>query len=187
MKNNIFIITVFLIFSIGIIYSTTKKDVDHFIVETKKDVETIEKDRKKVFEMADQTIEMMDYQKKEMQFKLDSLDVELYEKQKVLNSYINSFEENKRLNFELEKKNKKLLEQYKSIRENLNHIVTINQETNQKLEKTYNEKELLKDQYSELSKLQNENKFYYVDTVYMVDTLIYKKEEIKKLKLKDKN
>ena len=88
MKNNIFIITIFLIFSIGIIYSTTKKDVDHFIVETKKDVETIEKDRKKVFEMADQTIEMMEYEKKEMQFKLDSLDVELYEKQKSIKKLI---------------------------------------------------------------------------------------------------
>jgi chromosome segregation ATPase len=184
MKNNVLIIIVFILSTFAIIYSFKENDVDTFIKETRKEVETIEKDREVVFEMADKTIEMMESDKKEIQFKLDSLDVELYEKQKIVNSFLRSIKDSEKLKCTLEEQNKILKQEQIQLKESLNKVLDDNHQTNEKLEKMYSEKEFLEYQYKNLTKSYDSSIYYHVDTVYIIDTLIYRKEDIKKLILK---
>jgi hypothetical protein len=184
MKNNFLVVLVFLFSTFVIIYSFKENDVDSFIKETKYEVESIERDREVLFEMADKTIEMVESDKKEIQFKLDSLDVELYEKQKIVNSFLRSIKDSEKLKCTLEEQNKILKQEQIQLKESLNKILSVNQQTNEKLEKINYEKEFLENQYLNFTKLYNENIYYYVDTVYLIDTLVFRKEDIKKLILK---
>lgn len=91
--------------------------------------------------------------------------------------------ENEKLKIEEEKK-----ELFKIIEKNdstLSEIKKSAEELNKIYKKITQEKEILEEKYLELSSKYDGSKFIEVDSVYQIDTIFYKSEDIKKIKLKD--
>ena len=163
-----------------------KKDYTNlFIKETKEEINVMRDERDSIFSFVDQTMSDLELERTEKQNMLDSLDKELIKKQNIVKEFINSIEQNKKLNLTLENKNKYLDSILRETKSKLHHISLENMKTKEILEVVHKEKEILYNQYNSLQETYQEKSFIIVDTIYKIDTLYYTKDEIKKLVLKN--
>ena len=166
-------------------YIESKHRHEEMILKTEDELSLIESKQKSVFEMVDEA--MMSKAKKEekMRLGLDSLEDELKRKmyilrktQAKLDSTKIEFNKNKKSNDSLIELNERLVkEKYKTEISLVESKIIINNLSE--------ENSLMKVKYDSLSFEQSQNKsLEVVDTVYLIDTIFYKKEDIKKFKLK---
>ena len=165
-------------------YIESKHRHEEMILKTEDELSLIESKQKSVFEMVDEA--MMSKAKKEekMRLGLDSLEDELKRKmyilkktQAKLDSTKIEISKNKRYNDSLIELNERLVkEKYKaeiSLVESKIIINNLSEENN-----------LMKVKYDSLESEQKKEPYTIVDTVYVIDTLSYKKEDVKKIKFK---
>jgi hypothetical protein len=165
-------------------YIESKHRHEQMILKTEDELSLIESKQKSVFEMVDEA--MMSKAKKEekMRLGLDSLEDELKRKmyilrktQAKLDSTKIEISKNKKYNDSLIELNEKLVkEKYKAEISLVESKIIINN-----LSETNN---LMKVKYDSLECEQKKEPYIMVDTVYVIDTIFYKKEDIKKFKLK---
>jgi len=185
MKKRYIFLLVSLISVIGITFLIKKDYTNLFIEETKEELSVMHNERDSIFSFVDETMTDLDLERSEKQNLLDSLDKELIRKQNIVNKFIYSIEENKKLNLTLENKNRHLDSVLEETKNKLQDLILINENTKEKLEVVHKEKEMLYNQYNSLQEIYQENTFIVVDTIYKIDTIYYTKDEIKKLVLKN--
>lgn len=185
MKKRYIFLLVSLISVIGITFLIKKDYTNLFIEETKEELSVMHNERDSIFSFVDETMTDLDLERLEKQNLLDSLDKELIKKQNIVNKFIYSIEENKKLNLSLENKNRHLDSVLEETKNKLRDLIVINDSTKEKLEIVHKEKEMLYNQYNSLQEIYQENTFIVVDTIYKIDTIYYTKDEIKKLVLKN--
>lgn len=180
---------IFLLFSlisvIGITILIKKDYTNLFIEETKEELSVMHNERDSIFSFVDETMTDLDLERSEKQNLLDSLDKELIRKQNIVNKFVYSIEENKKLNLTLENKNRHLDSILEETKNKLRDLIVINDSTKEKLEIVHKEKEMLYNQYNNLQEIYKKDTFIVVDTIYKIDTIYYTKDEIKKLVLKN--
>jgi len=186
MKKRYIFLIVSLISVITITYFAKSDYSNTFITETKEEIESLQTERDSIFSYVDETMYNLDNERKEKQFKLDSLDVELYEKQKIVNYHLKSIEKSKKIRYELEESNEKLLKERDILEESLSNVKSELVEVIKLNETITKEKEDIYTQYSDLKQIYQNNTFVVVDTIYKIDTICYTKDEIKKLVLKNR-
>lgn len=193
MKKRYIFLIVSLISVVTITYFIKSDYTNTFITETKEEIEYLHNEKDSIFSYVDETINNLDIERKEKQFKLDSLDIELIKKQKIVNQYIKSIEDNKILLQKIEGDNKKLLKEKNNlsstlveVNERLVEITDLNEYTQRRLDDVKQEKENIYNQYSDLKEIYQNNTFVVVDTIYKIDTICYTKDEIKKLILRNR-
>ena len=186
MKKRYIFLIVSLISVVTITYFIKSDYANTFITETKEEIEYLHNEKDSIFSYVDETINNLDTERKEKQFKLDSLDVELYEKQKIVNKHLKSIEESKKLHSLLKETNKNLLKESDVLKENLSTIKSELVEVRKMNETITKEKEDIYIQYSDLKQIYQNNTFVVVDTIYKIDTICYTKDEIKKLVLRNR-
>jgi len=185
MKKRYIFLLVSLISVIGITILIKKDYTNLFIEETKEEISVMHNERDSIFSFVDETMSDLELERSEKQNMLDSLDEELIKKQNIVKEFINSIEQNKKLNLTLENKNRHLNSVLEETKNKLHDIIQINENTKEKLEVVNKEKEMLYNQYNSLQEIYQENTFIVVDTIYKIDTIYYTKDEIKKLVLKN--
>ena len=193
MKKRYIFLIVSLISVVTITYFIKSDYANTFITETKEEIEYLHNEKDSIFSYVDETINNLDIERKEKQFKLDSLDIELIKKQKIVNQYIKSIEDNKILLQRIEEDNKKLLKEKNNlsstlveVNERLVEVTDLNEYTQRRLDDVKQEKENIYNQYSDLKEIYQNNTFVVVDTIYKIDTICYTKDEIKKLILRNR-
>ena len=186
MKKRYIFLIVSLISVITITYFAKSDYSNTFITETKEEIESLQTERDSIFSYVDETMYNLDNERKEKQFKLDSLDVELYEKQKIVNYHLKSIEKSKKIRYELEESNEKLLKERDILEESLSNVKSELVEVIKLNETITKEKEDIYTQYSDLKQIYQNNTFVVVDTIYKIDTICYTKDEIKKLVLRNR-
>ena len=185
MKKRYIFLLVSLISVIGITILIKKDYTNLFIEETKEEISVMHNERDSIFSFVDETMSDLELERSEKQNMLDSLDEELIKKQNIVKEFINSIEQNKKLNLTLENKNRHLNSVLEETKNKLHDLILINENTKEELEVTHKEKEMLYNQYNSLQEIYQENTFIVVDTIYKIDTIYYTKDEIKKLVLKN--
>ena len=191
MKNSIFTISsLVIVFTLTIYYKNNNSN--NLIYKTKKDIRNMRYEKKKVFNLADSTLDQLEIERRERQTILDSMDLELTKKESIVNSFLNSIEQNKKLNSTLTYKNNNLLDEKNELekslivmREQLLELTETNIQTNEILYKVNEEKSKIYNDYIVMKDRYVENTVVIVDTIYQIDTVCYKKEQIKKLVLKN--
>lgn len=191
MKNSIFTISsLVIVFTLTIYYKNNNSN--SLIYKTKKDIRNMRYEKKKVFNLADSTLDQLEIERRERQTILDSMDLELTKKENIVNSFLNSIEQNKKLNSTLTYKNNNLLDEKNELekslivmREQLLELTETNIQTNEILYKVNEEKSKIYNDYIVMKDRYVENTVVIVDTIYQIDTVCYKKEQIKKLVLKN--
>lgn len=193
MKNRYLFLLISVVIIILITYHLKSDYENSFIVETKEEIKLMHTERDSIFSYVDVTMSNLEYERNEKQFVLDSLDVELYENQKIVNQHLKSIEESKKLHCLLEETNEKLLKEKGKLENSLSDamkelvdIRKINKVTEEKLETINKEKEVIYNQYSDLQEIYQNNTFIIVDTIYKIDTIYYNKNDIKKIIFKNK-
>jgi len=185
MKKRYIFLLISLISVIGITILIKKDYTNLFIEETKEEISVMYNERDSIFSFVDETMSDLELERSEKQNMLDSLDKELIKKQNIVNKFIYSIEENKKLNLSLENEKIHLESILEETKNKLQDLILINENTKEKLEVTHKEKEMLYNQYNSLQEIYQENTFIVVDTIYKIDTIYYSKDEIKKLVLKN--
>ena len=185
MKKRYIFLLISLISVIGITILIKKDYTNLFIEETKEEISVMYNERDSIFSFVDETMSDLELERSEKQNMLDSLDKELIRKQNIVNKFIYSIEENKKLNLSLENEKIHLESILEETKNKLQDLILINENTKEKLEVTHKEKEMLYNQYNSLQEIYQENTFIVVDTIYKIDTIYYSKDEIKKLVLKN--
>jgi len=185
MKKRYIFLLVSLISVIGITFLIKKDYTNLFIEETKEEISIMHNERDSIFSFVDETMSDLELERLEKQNMLDSLDKELIRKQNIVNKFIYSIEENKKLNLTLENEKIHLESILEETKNKLQDLILINENTKEKLEVVHKEKEMLYNQYNSLQEIYQENTFIVVDTIYKIDTIYYTKDEIKKLVLKN--
>jgi len=185
MKKRYIFLLVSLISVIGITILIKKDYTNLFIEETKEEISVMHNERDSIFSFVDETMSDLELERNEKQNMLDSLDEELIKKQNIVNQFILSIEQNRKLNLTLENKNRHLDSVLEETKNKLQDLILINENTKEKLEVVHKEKEMLYNQYNSLQEIYQENTFIVVDTIYKIDTIYYTKDEIKKLVLKN--
>ena len=185
MKKRYIFLLVSLISVIGITFLIKKDYTNLFIEETKEEISIMHNERDSIFSFVDETMSYLELERLEKQNMLDSLDKELIRKQNIVNKFIYSIEENKKLNLTLENEKIHLESILEETKNKLQDLILINENTKEKLEVVHKEKEMLYNQYNSLQEIYLENTFIIVDTIYKIDTIYYTKDEIKKLVLKN--
>jgi len=185
MKKRYIFLLVSLISVIGITFLIKKDYTNLFIEETKEEISIMHNERDSIFSFVDETMSDLELERLEKQNMLDSLDKELIRKQNIVNKFIYSIEENKKLNLTLENEKIHLESILEETKNKLQDLILINENTKEKLEVVHKENEMLYNQYNSLQEIYQENTFIVVDTIYKIDTIYYTKDEIKKLVLKN--
>jgi hypothetical protein len=185
MKKRYIFLLVSLISVIGITFLIKKDYTNLFIEETKEEISIMHNERDSIFSFVDETMSDLELERLEKQNMLDSLDKELIRKQNIVNKFIYSIEENKKLNLTLENEKIHLESILEETKNKLQDLILINENTKEKLEVVHKEKEMLYNQYNSLQEIYLENTFIVIDTIYKIDTIYYTKDEIKKLVLKN--
>ena len=98
MKKRYIFLLVSLISVIGITFLIKKDYTNLFIEETKEEISIMHNERDSIFSFVDETMSYLELERLEKQNMLDSLDKELIRKQNIVNKFIYSIEENKKLN-----------------------------------------------------------------------------------------
>ena len=165
-------------------YIESKHRHEQMILKTEDELSLIESKQKSVFEMVDEA--MMSKAKKEEKKRLSLVSVEdelkrkkyiLRKTQSKLDSTKIEISKNKKYNDSLIELNERLVkEKYKAEISLVESKIIINN-----LSEVNN---LMKVKYDSLECEQKEEPYVMVDTVYVIDTIFYKKEDIKKFKLK---
>lgn len=151
-----------------------------------------EVNNEEIFQVADDIIFDINKEKERKKNLLDSLDLILKTKSKKLKDSNKRLKENEEkiifLELEKEKIEKEKEELNKIVEKNDSTLVEIEKSIN-KLNKVYNqivqEKKTLEEKYLELSSKYDGSKFIVVDSVYQIDTIFYKSEDVKRIKLKN--
>ena len=185
MKKRYIFLLVSLISVIGITILIKKDYTNLFIEETKEEISVMHNERDSIFSFVDGTMSDLELERNEKQNMLDSLDEELIKKQNIVNQFILSIEQNRKLNLTLENKNRHLDSILEETKNKLRDLIVINDSTKEKLEIVHKEKEMLYNQYNNLQEIYKKDTFIVVDTIYKIDTIYYTKDEIKKLVLKN--
>lgn len=181
MKKRYIFLIVSLISVITITFLLKKDYTNLFIVKTKEEISNIHNERDSIFLFVDETLLNLEIERYEKQFMIDSLDVELEKKQKLVNQSIHSIEQNKHLNLTLEKKNKYIDSILSETKNKLHDLTIVNENTKKNLEVVNKEKEILYNQYNSLQENYLVNTLIFVDTIYKIDTIYYTKNQIRKL------
>jgi hypothetical protein len=145
-----------------------------------------------VLQMADDIIFDINSEKEKKKILLDSLDSVLKLKNKKITKSNQKLKDNEEKILFLEMEKLKIEEERKElikiIEKNDSTLVEIKKSTNNLNEiykKIVQEKKNLEDKYLELSSKYDGSKFIMVDSIYQIDTVFYKSEDVKKIKLKN--
>jgi hypothetical protein len=145
-----------------------------------------------VLQIADDIIFDINSEKEKKKILLDSLDSVLKLKNKKITKSNQKLKDNEEKILFLEMEKLKIEEERKElikiIEKNDSTLVEIKKSTNNLNEiykKIVQEKKNLEDKYLELSSKYDGSKFIMVDSIYQIDTVFYKSEDVKKIKLKN--
>lgn len=190
MKNKIILIVCFLGLMTFVLTSKNSK-INPFIEETKKEMEELETEKEKLFVLADETLVNLEEQRNLTKKELIKLDSTLKIKELKLKNAQITLEESESKIEKLKEETQNYLRQKEAseillarTKENLIQVKQLNKEKNELLEKVYEEKIILEDKCKSLESIYENSRFISVDTVFMIDTVVYKKDEIKKIKIK---
>lgn len=190
MKNKIILILCFVGLLIFVISSKNSK-INPFVEETKVDIKNLEDEKEELFEWADKTMEEVEKQKINREREIYLLDSIIKKNKRTLNNSNLNLAKNRKINDSLKKENIKYIQQKEAlevlleqVKKSLKEVEEMNKEKTELLKEIYTEKEMLQQEYDYLNSIYQDSKFITVDTVYQIDTLFYKKEDVKKIKVK---
>lgn len=145
-----------------------------------------------VLQIADDIIFDINSEKEKKKILLDSLDSVLKLKNEKITKSNQKLKDNEEKILFLEMEKLKIEEERKElikiIEKNDSTLVEIKKSTNNLNEiykKIVQEKKNLEEKYLELSSKYDGSKFIVVDSIYQIDTVFYKSEDVKKIKLKN--
>lgn len=171
-----------IIFIVLLIYFLRQKNEINYIIKNKKELSVLKSDKQKVFILADKTLKKINSDKKDTQRILDSLTLEVMEKQNEMKYISSEIEKNKLENESLNLK-----------KSELELLLT---ETKQKLEESIKNHENSQKTICEITEekhnLERQIDYYVgrgeqyiiIDTIYQIDTIFYSSDDIKTLKLR---
>lgn len=166
-------------------YIESKHRNEDMILKTNEELNSIESKQKTVFDMVDKA--MMSKAKKEekMVLSLDSLEDELKRKMSILRKAQEKLDSTKKEVIKNKKSNDSLLLVNETLIKKNYMVEKQLVESKILVNNLHQENNLIKLKYDSLSFEQSKNKSVeLVDTVYIIDTIFYKKDDIKKFKLK---
>jgi hypothetical protein len=171
-------------------YVEGKVENEKILAELKEEID--ENNNEDILQVVDGIILNINEEKNRRNFLLDSLDLIIEDRTKTLKESNVRLEKNEQKIIFLELEKKKIEKE----KEELDKIIMKNDSTLMEIEKSidslnkiYNriiqEKIVLEEKYSELLSKYDGSKFIEVDSIYQIDTIFFKSEDIKKIKLKN--
>jgi len=167
-------------------YIESKHRHEDMILKTNNELDSIESKQKTVFDMVDETMRSKAKKEEKMVLSLDSLEDELKRKMFILRKAQAKLDSTKKEVIKNKKSNDSLLLVNETLI-NKNYMIEKQLvESKILINNLHQENNLIKSKYDSLSIEQTQNKsIEFIDTVYVIDSIFYKKDDIKRFKLKN--